>query len=85
MVKIEKMDVVLADKAIAESPKRVTGAWKELLATLKKENKGATVKEITRGQVAALIRQAKVEGFTCTATDKYTAVILSPPVQKKKI
>ena len=84
-MKISKMDVVQADKMISESPKRKLGEWKTLLADLKKDNQGCKVTDLTRGQVAALIRQAKVDNFTAVAVDKYTAVILSPPTLKKPV
>lgn len=85
ITKIEKMDVVQADKAIAETPRRKLGEWKVLLDTLVKENKGAKVTDLSRGQVAALVRQAKVGNFSAVAADKYTAVFLSPPVVKKQV
>lgn len=84
MVKVTKMSKVLAEKAIAEAPTRKVGHWTEILADLVKTGQGAKITELTRGQVAALIRQAKVEGFYAVAVDKYSAVVLSPPTKKGK-
>lgn len=83
MVKIVKMSKMMAETTIAQNPKRNVGQWKDTLAELKESQQGAKVTELTRGQVAALIRQAKVDGFTAIATDKYTAVVLSPPKPTK--
>ncbi len=82
-MKVTKMEKSVADKTIADTPKRVVGEWKTLLADLKKSGQGAKVTDLTRGQVAALIRQGKVDNFGCVAVDKYTAVILSPPTLKQ--
>ena len=82
-MKVIKMEANEASKQIAETPKRVVGQWKSLLAELKKTGQGAKITDLTRGQVAAAIRQAKEDGFEAVAVDKYTAVILSPPKAKK--
>ena len=84
-MKVTKIDAKEASKQIAETPKRVLGEWKALLAELVKSKEGAKVTELTRGQVAALIRQGKADGFSCVAVDKYTSVILSPPEAKKPV
>ena len=84
-MKVTKMDIVTAEKTIADTPKRVFGEWKNILADLIKTKQGAKITDLTRGQVAALIRQAKVDGFNAVAVDKYTAVILSPPELKKPV
>lgn len=84
MVNIQKMTTKEANKAIEETPKRKIGEWKELLAELKKSNEGAKVTGLTRGQVAALVRQAKTDGVIAVACDKYSAVILSLPEVKKQ-
>ena len=82
-MKVTKMDVETANKTIADTPKRVFGEWKTILADLTKTKQGAKITELTRGQVAALIRQAKIDGFNAVAVDKYSAVILTPPEAKK--
>lgn len=83
VMKVTKMPKDVAEKTIAETPKRVIGQWTELLTDLAKTGQGAKIEGLTRGQVAALIRQAKVAKFSAVACDKYTAVIVSPPSAKK--
>ena len=82
MVKIQRMGKVEAETIIKETPKRIVGEWKQLLTELSKTQEGAKITELTRGQVAALLRQSKVDGFTAVAVDKYSAVIITPPTLK---
>ena len=84
-MKLQKMSTVVAEQEIAKQPSRQKGAWKATLEELIKTKQGAKVSELTRGQTAALIREAKLQGFTAVACEKYTAVILNPPnVEKPK-
>lgn len=83
MVKISKLPHQTAEQMIDETPKRNAGQWKELIAEVLKTGQGAQVTDITRGQVAALIRQCKTDGIKAVAINKYTGVLMVAPVPKK--
>ncbi len=76
-MKVEKLPAKVATEMIASSPKRAKGAWKELIEEAKKMNSGGRVTGLSRGQVAAFIRQLKVDGLEGVAIEKYTGVIYS--------
>ena len=81
-MKLQKMSKVVAEQEISKQPSRIKGQWKATLEELTKDGQGAKISELTRGQTAALIREAKTQGFIAVACDKYTSVILSPPNAK---
>jgi len=54
------------------------GAWKELIAKVKSENKSFKVEGLKRGQVAALYRSAQNEGLKVKTSYKEGTVVVSP-------
>ena len=81
-MKVEKVKAVEAAEEFAKIPERRVGQWSEIFAQLKKDKQPVRITGITHGQVAALRRKSKEEGFPCKSIEKGTGVLLLAPEKK---
>jgi hypothetical protein len=81
-MKVDKLKPVEAQEEFAKIPERRVGQWTEIFVAMKKDKQPVRITGITHGQVAALRRKAKEEGFPAKSIEKGTGVLLLPPEKK---
>lgn len=76
MVQIEKISPEEAEEAMKEKTR--AGQWTELLSQIEEDGVPRKVSGLTRGQIAALYRRAKDEGFAYRTSYKDGYIIIAP-------
>lgn len=78
---VKKLSVEQAEKILSETPAREVGRWSKVIAEVKKTGTPAQITDLSKGQVAGIVRNAHQAELSARAINKYTGVLITRPVK----
>ena len=78
---VKKLTAAQAEELLASIPAREVGRWSKIIAEVLKTGTPQQITDLSKGQVAGIVRNARQAGLSARAINKYSGVLLTRPAK----